>query len=138
MNETSEDDLLEMCKHYGIPCHGTFIPSELTELKKGNYILNLNGSSHWCGLICDDTCCYFDSFGFPPDQRIVDMMKDYMYNPYDIQALPSSSCGFYVVAFLKFMNGKKDKERAFKLFLEQFSNKLRDNELILSSMLDAV
>jgi hypothetical protein len=138
MNETSEDDLLEMCKHYNIQCHGCFIPSELTELKKGNYILNLNGSSHWCGLICDDTCYYFDSFGFPPDQHIVDMIKKYIYNPYDIQALSSSSCGYYTVAFLKWMNDKKEKERTFKLFLDQFSNKLRDNEFILHDMLYAV
>ena len=138
MNETSDKDLMEMCKQYDIQCHGCFVPDELTELKKGNYIINLNGQSHWCGLICDDTCCYFDSFGFPPNEQLIDMMKDYVYNPYNIQALPSSSCGFYVVAFLKWMKGKKDKEKSFQLFLEQFVNKLRDNEIILASMLDAV
>lgn len=138
MNETSDKDLMEMCKHYDIPCHGCFVPDELTELKKGNYIINLNGQSHWTGLIVDDPCCYFDSFGFPPNEQLIDKMKDYVYNPYNIQALPSSSCGFYVVAFLKWMKGKKDKERSFQLFLEQFGNKLRDNEIILASILDAV
>lgn len=136
MNETSDADLMEMCKHYDIPCHGCFVPDELQELKKGNYIINLNGESHWCGLMCEGHMCYyFDSFGFPAPEELIKLMKDYIYNPYNIQGLPSTSCGFYVIAFLKWMNNKKDKERAFKLFLEQFSNKLRDNELVLHDML---
>ena len=137
MNETNETDLMELMGK--TPCHGCFTPEELTELKKGNYIINLNGHSHWCGLICDDTCVWFDSFGFPPPDRIEKLMPTpYIFNPYDIQALPSSSCGFYVVAFLKWMNDKKDKDAFYKAFLSQFSNKLKDNELILATMLDAV
>jgi hypothetical protein len=152
MNETSETDLMELMGK--TPCHGCFTPEEITELKKGNYIINLNGHSHWCGLIVEEptvphlpksqggitpTCVWFDSFGFPPPDRIEKLMPTpYIFNPYDIQALPSSSCGFYVVAFLKWMNDKKDKDAFYKAFLSQFSNKLKDNELILATILDAV
>ena len=135
MNETSSTDLMDLCKKFDIECHGCYTPDELSELKKGNYILNLNGTSHWCGLIVGEPSVYFDSFGFPPDQKIEDMMDKYIYNPYDIQALPSSSCGYFVIAFLKWMNGKKEKEKAFKLFLQQFSNRLRKNEYVLENML---
>ena len=90
MNETSSTDLMDLCKKFDIECHGCYTPDELSELKKGNYILNLNGTSHWCGLIVGEPSVYFDSFGFPPDQKIEDMMDKYIYNPYDIQALPSS------------------------------------------------
>jgi hypothetical protein len=50
-------------------------------------------------------------------------IKPYHYNDADIQDFNSEACGYYCLAFIKFLHDKNDKELAFRQFLQLFSNK---------------
>jgi hypothetical protein len=137
MNELTDVEIDDILKKLDIQCHGCFIADEMTEIKPGNTIINLNGSSHWCALIRDDNeYYYFDSYGFPTTEHVESLIgKDYNYSKEQLQSVNSSSCGFYSIAFLKFMTGKKDKDRAYKCFLDLFSNQRQKNEVVLFHLL---
>lgn len=139
MNELSDVEIDEILKRLNVPCHGCFITDELKEIKQGNTIINLNGESHWTALIRDgDKYYYFDSYGFPAPEHLESLMgEDYNYSKEQLQSINSSSCGYYCCAFLKFM-GKKDKDRAYKAFLDLFSNQRQKNEVVLYHLLYAV
>ena len=136
MNELSDVDIDTMLKQMNISCNGCFIANEMIDIKQGNTIINLNGSSHWTALIRDgDEYYYFDSYGFPCTEHIEYLIgKDYNYSKQQLQSINSSSCGFYSIAFLKFMN-KKDKNRSYKCFLELFNNQRQKNEVVLYHLL---
>lgn len=137
MNELTDREIDDILKRLNIPCNGCFITDELKEIKQGNTIINLNGSSHWCALIRDgNKYWYFDSYGFPAQEHLESLMKDdYSWSKEQLQSINSSSCGFYCCAFLKFMTGKKDKDRAYKCFLDLFSNQRQKNEVVLFHLL---
>jgi hypothetical protein len=131
MNETTNHDLSIICSKRNIPLNGIYNAQTIDELKIGNTILNLNGQSHWTCIIKDkNKCLYFDSFGLPPPLRICQMMGDYTYSLKEIQALNSSSCGFYCVACLQFMKGKTD-DRRFIIFQNFFNDEYLNNEMVL-------
>jgi hypothetical protein len=140
MNELSDAEIEVILKCLDIPCNGCFIADEMTEIKQGNTIVNLNGESHWTALIRDgNKCWYFDSYGFPAPEVIEDLIgEDYNWSREQLQSINSSSCGYYCCAFLKFMNGHKDKDRAYKAFLDLFSNQRQKNEVVLYHILYAV
>tara|TARA_R110000822_G_scaffold148471_3_gene287475 strand:- start:1710 stop:2123 length:414 start_codon:yes stop_codon:yes gene_type:complete len=131
MNETTNHDLALLCSKRNIQLNGIYNAQTIEELEEGNTILNLNGHSHWtCVIKTKDKCVYFDSFGLPPPLRICQMMGDYTYSPKEIQALNSSSCGFYCVACLQFMKGKTD-DRRFLIFQNFFNDEYLNNEMVL-------
>ena len=135
-NGLTDRQLYALCSHYKIPLKGIFTADELNSLDNGNYILNLNGQSHWVGLIKDNLgCYYFDSFGFPAQEEIEEMCGEYVWNDADIQDIQSSSCGFYVIAFLKFVHNKPNKGRLYTEFLKLFSGDTAKNERVLFSIL---
>jgi hypothetical protein len=84
---------------------------------------------------------YFDSYGVVPPQLLEDMVmqgsKDgfYLYNTKEIQAINSSSCGYYCCAFLKWLDKSKNKIKAFQDFQNLFSDKYLKNEEILHELL---
>ena len=137
MNELTDVEIDDILKKLDIPCHGCEIAAEMTEIKPGNTIVNLNGISHWTALIKDDNkYYYFDSYGFPAPECLEDIMgEDYNWSKEQLQSINSSSCGFFCCAFLKFMHGKKDKDRAYKCFLDLFSNQRQKNEVVLYHLL---
>ena len=50
--------------------------------------------------------------------------------------MASSSCGFYVIAWMRFMLKPRDKEEAFVSFLNLFSARnLLENEKVLGALL---
>jgi hypothetical protein len=107
-------------------------------LSNGFYIINLNGSSHWTALIKNGKYFYyFDSFGCPAPVEVVHKISpEYLYNGKDIQDLDSSSCGWYVISFLRYMHHNKvNLEKKFISFIKLFGNDTRNNELILKSLL---
>jgi len=138
MNELSNTDIDEIMYKKGINYNGCFAVNELDHIPQGSTIINLNGNSHWTALIRDkDNYYYFDAFGFLCPKHIEDLIgKKYMYSDKEIQGLKSSSCGFYCIAFLKFLNNKKDKELFYKAFLDLFdNNKWEHNEVVLYTLL---
>ena len=75
--------LTELLNHYQIPCNGIYINGKMpTRLKNGNYIINLNGHSHWVALIKHGIeYFYFDSYGVvAPSEVEKKIGTQYIYN----------------------------------------------------------
>jgi hypothetical protein len=142
MNVLSDLDIYEILNHHNIKINGIYQKDKLTDLQDGFYVINLQPStegngSHWCGLYYNfDKSYWFDSFGFVPPEEIELLLQDYDYNDNDVQNINSSSCGFYVIAFIKFLYNKKDKYIAYKTFLNLFKTNTFQNERILKSLLE--
>lgn len=113
---------------------------------------NLQSGSHWTCLQINKypngsiQSIYFDPFGIPPPQDIIDAFKrttgktHFPHNTKDIQSLMSNACGWYCCAFLHFINNfshrSKDLYNDTEHFLDFFDdlNKSIDfkkNEFIL-------
>jgi hypothetical protein len=141
-NITSNTELLEILKKYNININGVYAKDQIKKpLKDGFYIINLDNSdgkgTHWTALykINDAFSLYWDSFGFPAPQNIDDILYKYDYNKKQIQDIDSTSCGFYCIAFIKFLSDKSDKLSAFKTFCNLFGKSTTDNEFILYQLL---
>jgi hypothetical protein len=142
-NTTSNIDLIDILNKTNINnFNGVYPKDRLNKpLKNGFYIINLQDSggpgTHWTALykINDGFSLYWDSFGFPPPENIEDIVYKYEYNKKQIQDIDSTSCGFYCVAFIKFMYNKQDKLTAFNTFCNLFGTNTKDNEFILYQLL---
>ena len=137
----TNNELSQLVKHYKIKkYHGAFIDDRMPlKLKNGYYIINLNGRSHWTVLLKDDDkFYYFDSYGFPASQEVEDQIGEYIYSDLQLQHLNSSSCGFFVIAFMRYLQNhkQKDKNICCKSFLKLFSKDSNENELILNELLN--
>lgn len=143
-NLTSNTELLDILKNDNIKINGVFAKDQLKKpLKDGFYIINLDNSdgpgTHWTALykINDGFSFYYDSFGFIAPSEIEDLLHKYEYNKKQIQDIKSTSCGFYCIAFIKFMINKQDKMKAFNTFCNLFRANTIDNEIILHQLLYA-
>jgi len=143
-NSLSNFDIDEILKNYDIKYNGIFSKDILpNKLLNGFYIINLQnsnigGGTHWTSLykINDGYSLYYDSFGFPAPQDIVDKLHCYDYNKKDIQDIDSSSCGYYCICFIKFMSlHPNNPKKAFDTFISLFSKDTKNNEEILYNLL---
>jgi hypothetical protein len=139
-NELDERQIASLMK--GTQFNGTYTKDDLNYIPEGSTIYNLNGTSHWVALLKDgNDYFYFDSYGVVPPQMLEDMIMQgsknglYCYNTKEIQAINSSSCGFYCVAFLKWLDKSKNKIKAFQDFQNLFSDKYLKNEEVLHELL---
>ena len=128
------DNELKDYKNY----KGCFIKNELPKkLTNGFYVINLNGHSHWTVLYKDnDDIFYYDSFGFEAPEEIETKLGNYYWNDTDIQDIDTSSCGYYVIAFIKFMNNKINPLKSYKTFVSLFNSDTKKNEKILNTLID--
>jgi len=138
-NELTNHDIDNLMVHYRIKnYHGCHIKDILPpKLKNGFYVINLNGQSHWTGLCKDGTkYYYFDSYGFVAPQDVEDnISKEYIWSDKDIQTYISSACGFYVIAWVRCMASSKNKEEAYRKFINLFQVNKPANEKVLSKLL---
>ena len=142
LNTTSNMDLLAILEKENILINGVYPKDRLKKpLKQGFYIINLNNSdetgSHWTAMYCVNGAysLYFDAFGFKAPECIEDVLHRYDYNKKQIQSIDSTSCGFYCIAFIKFMHMKKNCKRAFKTFCKLFTGDTIRNEIVLHNIL---
>lgn len=141
MKALSNYDIIKLCQHKNLPLNAVLMRDEVK--KKLNYgfsVINLETTrqdgSHWtCVLYTPLTSYYFDSYGFVPPLELEEVIRPYTYNNTDIQDFDSEACGYYCVAFIKFMNDKKDKDSAYKAFTELFKNNRKENDTILKRYL---
>lgn len=116
---TFDYQLDDWCKKLKIPDYnGTFkLQDDTGYKKKGSYIINLNGQSHWCLLLVDKDgkARWFDSFGVVPPQKIVKLFPKVSWNKTDFQKLTNQDCGQYCVLFDYLCNkyGWKEAEKIF-------------------------
>ena len=138
-NQLSDTELQELVQHYKIKnYHGAYIDNFMPKkLKNGYYIINLNGHSHWCVLLKDGKdYFYFDSFGFPASSEIEDQIGTYIWSDVQLQHLDATSCGYFCVFWMMWMQTHKDKKSAFANFLSLFSKDTKKNEVILNKLLN--
>jgi len=142
-NITSNTELLDIIKYNKVKNFNGVYPKDQMKkpLKDGFYIVNLDNSdgsgTHWCSLykINNGFSLWWDSFGFPAPENIEDLLNKYEYNKKQIQDIDSTSCGFYCIAFILFLQKKQDKKKAFDIFCNLFGNNTKDNEYILYKLL---
>jgi hypothetical protein len=146
----TNSDLYSICIKLKLRLVGVFMKDELEDnLKEGNYIINLENSnqsgSHWCTFIKDkDNIFYYDSFGVVPPQNIYDISVKNNLNLFYIdkhdQNLNATSCGWWCIAFLYYMNTTKGVMlNNMKKFDKNFNNKNRkENEIDLRKYIDKI
>ena len=137
-NELTDTEIDDLVKHYKIKnYHGCFIDDRLpSKLSNGFYVINLNGNSHWTCLLKDGKkYFYFDSYGFLASEEVEDQIGEYIYSTDQLQDMNSSSCGFFCIAWMSYMDSHKNKESAFANFLSLFTKNTKDNEMILHKWL---
>jgi hypothetical protein len=81
------------------------------------------------------TSIYFDSYGFIAPQDVQNKITPYVFNDAEIQDFNSSACGYFCVAFIKFLHNKADKQEAYKTFLKLFKLNTLKNDKILQQLL---
>ena len=143
LKTTNNIQLEEYANKMGLPLNNILMRDEMNKLKdNGFYIINLDDSdgngTHWTALYFNDNAlnsCYFDSYGFVPPLEVEEKIKPYVYNDADIQDFNSEACGYYALAFIKFLYDKSNKEVAFRQFLQLFKNNRKENDDILNKYL---
>ena len=117
---------------------------ETLEFGKG-YVVNMqstsdpetgkeNEGSHYVCFQCnrypsgEKQCIYFDSFGMPPPQEIIDFCAPVKvhWNTKDIQSLMADCCGYYCLAFLHFINACPHRSGHLFCDSEQFTDLFDD------------
>lgn len=142
LTTTSDIQLKGYAEKMGLPLNNILMRDEMNELDKdGFYIINLDNSNgngtHWTSLFYHPlNSYYFDSYGFVPPLEVEKKIKPYIYNDADIQDFNSEACGYYALAFIKFLNDKSNKEVAFKEFLRLFKSNTKENDNILKKYLN--
>ena len=153
MGSTSNIDLLDMSKYFRIPNLVAVCQKDKIVMypkKNGFYIINSQDSfqgsgTHWtCLFLNNKESYFFDSYGAPPSNIIVDYCKNFSkslrYNNFIIQDLDSDNCGYYVVGWMLFMVRNCNKTYSnFKMvmnkFLDAFNDDTKDNDRILEGIM---
>ncbi len=142
LTTTNDSQLKEYAVKMGLPLLNILMRDEMNEINKdGFYIINLDNSNgtgtHWTSLFYHPlNSYYFDSYGFVAPLEVEQKIKPYKYNDAEIQDFNSKACGYYALAFIKFLNDKTNKEVAFKEFLRLFKDNTKENDDILKKYLN--
>lgn len=148
-NGLTDNQIEELCHYYDIPLNGVYEKSELDELSGdyaphtdkgkhenrrlsyGNYIINLNGQSHWCAMIIHPKGNFwYDSYGFPAPENLETLMGKYTWNDKQIQDIKSTSCGYFCIAFLKFM--ERPNKQIYNTFCNLFDDPKKNDKILFS------
>ena len=111
----SNHDLMKWCKYLNIPINDVLSRDENVphNHKQALFIYNLEpaymSGSHWVATyVKDNVINYFDSFGMPPFQEIVNHAKKknltLLHQNNQIQNIQTTTCGYFCLYFLNEMN----------------------------------
>jgi hypothetical protein len=146
----TNSDLYSICIKLKLKLNGIYMKDELpSDLKEGNYIITLQNSyesgSHWTCFIKDkNNVYYYDSFAVVPPQNAYDIFLKNVDNINYIdkhdQNLDSTSCGWWVISFLYYMNNTKGNMlNNMKKFDKTFNDKKTiENEIDLKKYIDKI
>lgn len=126
---SSESDLQYLAHTLNIKIKYIGSIYNLKNLSPGYYILLLSPNKkvlngHWVALkVTNDLHgFYFDSYGMPSPQILVNNLHKLYYNTNIIQDLRSSHCGLYSIYYLYYMNKFKNPDQALNKLLNHFIN----------------
>ena len=146
----TNSDIYSICIKLKLKLNGIYMKDELkAPLAQGNYIINLQNhdenGSHWTCFIKDkNNIYYYDSFGVVMPQNQYDIFRNesenIYYNTSDDQCIDSTSCGWWCIAFLYFMNTTKGPMlNRMKKFDKKFNKKNTiENEIDLKNYIDKI
>ena len=144
-NELSNFDIIKIIEDMKLShvFGGVYSKDQLPTLQRNKfYIINLQDSdagkgSHWTVFFYNKplTSIYYDSFGFIAPLLVQENITPYIYNENEIQNYKSSACGYYCIAFIKFLHNKTNKEETFKTFLKLFNLQTFKNDKVLYDLL---
>ena len=144
-NELSNFDIIKIIEDMKLShvFGGVYSKDQLPTLQRNKfYIINLQDSeagkgSHWTVFFYNKplTSIYYDSFGFIAPLLVQEKITPYIYNENEIQNYKSSACGYYCIAFIKFLHNKTNKEEVFKTFLKLFNLQTFKNDKVLYDLL---
>lgn len=140
-NTLSNIDIEEILKSQKIKVT-VYMKDELPlTLKRGFYVINLQSSTvgsgtHWTALYYNSKhSYYFDPFGFIAPTQVEQKLNEYTFNNKQIQNSKSTACGYYCIAFIIFMNKRKNKKVGFIIFVDEFSTNTEKNDKLLYNYL---
>ena len=141
----SNIDLENYASKLKLPLVGVFNKDQLPRIQVGSYYINMQDAddgpgTHWVLLKIIDkkNVFYFDSFGAPPPQEVLDFVKvSIPYSNRIIQDIDSDKCGYYVLACDDYMSHikRKDMREQFDDFLNMFVYDSKRNDNILKDYL---
>ena len=144
-NELSNFDIIKIIEDMKLThvFGGVYSKNELPILERNKfYIINLQDSdagngTHWTVFFYNKplTSIYYDSFGFIAPLPVQAKIKPYIYNDKEIQNYNSSACGYYCIAYIKFMHGKTNYLKYFETFVNLFDKNTKHNDIILKKLL---
>jgi hypothetical protein len=153
MSGLSNIELKQLAKSHGIPLDAVVNKDQLKRLnsvpivKKDDLIINLSSlfdkegnmlpGSHWVSLCYfkkANVFCYYDSYGFVPPVDVVQFCDktspkaDIIYTDTQIQALETTTCGYYAIIFIYYMRRYVNKQETnvravYNKFVKEFSEK---------------
>ena len=123
----SNFDLIKWCQYLNIPINNVLSRDESTphNHKQALFIFNLEPSymsgSHWVAIyVKNGIINYFDSFGMPPFQEIVNHAKrtnmTLVHQSDQIQNLLTTTCGYFCLYFLNEMSKGRSYYDSLKVF----------------------
>ncbi len=134
------DEFFKHNKHY-LGCFSKdVVPKNFSKMKNNFFIINLaddnDEGTHWTSLyIKPDSCLYFDSFGGPPPEAILKLMKatgkPCFYSDIDLQCMNCDSCGYWCVYV---MNEMSRNRKFLDILYDDFTDDTNHNENILSKI----
>ena len=136
----SNFDLLEWCKYLEIPLNNVLSRDQRlpNSHKLGLFIYNLErhymSGSHWVGTyVRDRVINYFDSFGLPPFQELLDYARKenltLLHQKGQLRNFYTTTCGYFCLYFLNEMHKNVDY---FDL-LQVFSFNTNKNEKFIEN-----
>ena len=145
-NELSNIDIINIIKDLKLDKYfgGIYSKNELPKqmMRKKFYIINLQnsdegGGTHWTCFYFNKplTSIYFDAFGFLAPKEVQNRISPYIFNDQDIQDYDSSACGYFCIAFIKFLHNKTDIYTAYKAFINLFKVETFENDKVLYDIL---
>ena len=134
----SNFDLLDWCRYLKIPINNVLSRDQTVphNHKLALFIYNLEPhylfGSHWVSTwVKNNVINYFDSFGLPPFQELLNHAKrknlTLLHQDQQLQNLYTSTCGYYCLYFLNEMNKGVDY---FDL-LQPFRGDTKQNEAFI-------
>lgn len=142
---TGRDTLIREFQKFKIPLRFIDYDENFTKpRRKGAYVINLgnvyDSGTHWTCLWYDGSNeYYFDSYGFPPPQRVVNKIGDYFFNDTVIQDVMDGRCGLYAFMFCLYMHyGEGSSQQRYKSFLNNFSKVAKRNFDVIGRMYESL